>query len=155
MGISSFLGRFGRKRSVTDDEKTALLQQHLIALEKVLSLTLVNICNIDIKQPKARLAAGLFMMGATDAASQAADLNEQQFIALALDVLTELGYDDESRLKIISFHQSPMDQNQLLYSAIMKGGQCYVEGIGNPDAVIEGGVFLKKLIDDSIFPSRF
>lgn len=44
-------------------------------------------------------------------------------------------------------------ENQVAYTAIMMGGQCYVEiANGNKDALFGGGAFLQEQIDNPKFP---
>lgn len=100
MGIFSSLKLFKKKVIVSDDEKTSLLQKHLLAIDNAIN-SIVNAYGVDIRQPKPQLVKGLFLIGAIDSASQAANLDEKQFTTLALSVFRELGYNDDLRNKIL------------------------------------------------------
>tara|TARA_B110001469_G_scaffold86388_1_gene81811 strand:- start:6603 stop:7169 length:567 start_codon:yes stop_codon:yes gene_type:complete len=111
--------------------------------------------DIDPDNPKAKLAQGLFFLGIVDAASQASNLNDEQFLDLFNAVFTDLDYDfdEEFKEKIILFHQC-LDTQHGAFPALMKGGDLFVKFInGNTMAPIAGGMLIEELVEDPKFPT--
>ena len=94
-------------------------------------------------------------MGIVDAASQAANLNDEQFLELFNAVFTDLDYvfDKEFKEKIILFHQS-LDTEHAAFPALMKGGDLFVKFI-NGDKMIPtaSGTLIEELVEDPKFPN--
>lgn len=158
IGLILFFGAFlidlYKKRNVIANDDTFTLYHSVTELIKIIRAS-VESSELDINNPKVILAQGLFIMGFIDAASQSANLNDDEFIDLFKAVFTDLDYEyDESyRAKIILFHQS-IDVNHGAFPAIIKGGDLYNKfANGNSMAPLAASLLIEELVSDNNFPA--
>jgi hypothetical protein len=152
--IIAFLIDLSKKKGVMKDDRSFASYKTVSDLIRIIRQA-VESSDIEPNNPKAKLAQGLFFLGMIDAASQAADLSDEQFLELFNAVFTDLNYDfdEEFKEKILLFHQS-LDTEHGAFSALMKGGDLFVKFInGNTMAPIAGGMLIEELVEDPKFPA--
>ncbi len=157
-GVVLFFGAFlidlFKKRDVIANDDSFALYRTVSELIKIIRAS-VESSNLDKNNPKVILAQGLFFMGLLDAASQAADLNDKQFMDLYKAIFTDLDYefDENYRTKIILFHQS-LNVNHNAFPAIIKGGDLYTKfASGNTMAPLAASMLIEELVTDDNFPA--
>lgn len=151
--IGGFLVHLYKQRGTLKDDKVFSTYKVVSELIRVIRQSFDD--DIDITTPKAKLATGLFLLGVVDAASQAASLNDEQFLNLQKAVFVDLDhiYAADFSSRILLFHQS-MDIKHPAYAAIMKGGELFTKvANGNATATFAAGVLVDEFIQDSKFPA--
>lgn len=157
LGVVLFLGGFLldliKKKGAMKDKKVFAVYEIVSKLIRIIR-NAVESSNTELNNPKAQLAQGLFFLGVIDAASQAARLNDTQFIDLFTATFTDLEevYTHDYRTRLLSFHQKG-DTNQSGFKAIMRGGELYIKFLkGDTLAPLSGDVLINELILDKSFP---
>ncbi len=156
IGVLLFLGGFVvdlRKKNVAVmDDKVFPSYKILVELIRMIR---AGVEDSDIEREKLKLSQGLFFLGMIDAASQAASLDDSQFIGLFKAVFSDFDYDFDSEYQtnLIMFHQS-LDTSHPAFPAIMKGGEVFAKfSQGITTAPLAGAMFITELAENSEFPS--
>ena len=151
--FSTFLFDLFKKKGVMKDDKVFSAYYTVSELIRIVRKSMEE-SEIDMKNPKTKLAQGLFFMGMIDAASQAANMSDERFLELYKAIFTDLDYefDDNYRSKILLFHQN-LDTEHSAFTAIMKGGELFTKfANGNTMAPLTGGMLIEELVEDQSFP---
>lgn len=149
-GVVLYLGAFlfdlSKKKGVMKDDKVFPIYRTVSELVRIIRKSIEG-TEVEKNREKAKLAQGLFFLGMLDAASQAASLEDQQFLDLFKAVFADLDYDfDQSyQTKLLLFHQS-LNTKHGAFPAIMKGGELFAKfANGNAMAPIAGGMLIEEL----------
>ena len=152
--VVSFFSDLLKKRGALSDDKVFSVYKVVSELIRFIR-TGVEASDISLANPKLKLAEGLFFLGFIDAASQASNMSDEQFLDLFKAVFTDLDYDfDESfQSKLLLFHQE-LNTEHAAFPAIMKGGSLYNKFVqGNTGAPVVGARLIAALVEDSSFPN--
>lgn len=102
---------------------------------------------------KADLARALLFAGMIDAASQGAGLSDKDFVSLFAAIFQDLGYSNDFRNQVITFHQTRAVKKPG-YAAIMKGGEMYTKfAKGRHAIILTAGSVVEQFVRDAAFPS--
>jgi len=152
--LVSFIRDVFKKRGSMTDDKVFAIYKVLHQLIRIIR-TGVEESDTALRNPKLKLAQGLFFLGMIDAASQASDMSDGQFLDLFKAVFTDFDYDfDENfQSKLLLFHQE-LATEHVAFPAIMKGGDLYTKfAQGNTATPLVGASLIKELVEDSSFPN--
>lgn len=152
--FGGFLTHLYKQKGTLKDDKVFSNYRIVSELIRVIRQSIEGM-DFDISDPKAKLASGLFLLGVVDAASQASNMTDDQFLNLYKAVFVDLDheYDKSFSSRILLFHQS-LDINHPAFSAIMKGGELFTKFTnGNAMAPVASGVLIEEFIDDPNFPA--
>lgn len=105
--IGSFLHDYLKKRSALKDDKVFAGYRNLTELIRGIRKA-INSLDSDFNNPKGVLIQALFFMGMINAASQALNMNDKQFIDLYNSIFIDLDdiINESLKLEILSFHQN-------------------------------------------------
>lgn len=148
-----FLIDYFKKRGAIKDGKVfpiyRVVNELILTVRKSIELS-----ELDMNNPKVKLAQGLFFMGMLDSARQATSLSDKQFLNLFKAVFTDLSYDFDKNFKskILLFHQSLNTQHDA-FPAIIKGGEFFIKFTkGYTLTPVAGAMLIKEIIEDQKFP---
>ena len=152
--LISFLSDVFRKRGALTDDKVWSVYTVVNDLIRLIK-TGVEASDTTLDNQKAKLAEGLFFLGFVDAASQAYNLTDKQFLELFDAVFTDLEYDfdEDFQSKLLLFHQS-LATEHAAFPAIMQGGGLFNKfAQGNTGAPLVAPRLIAALAEDSSFPN--
>jgi len=149
-----FLIDMFKKRGALKDDKVFQFYRAVSELIRSIRELLEDSKN-DLRSPKGKLIQGLYFMGMIDAASQASDMSDQQFLDLFKAVFADLDYEFEKDYQdeILLFHQRANLQH-CAYSAITQGATLFNSFIyGSKLAPPNGKIDINRLFEDPNFPA--
>ena len=152
--FGAFLFDFSKKKGAMKDDKVFPIYRTVSELTRIIRKSIEG-TEAEKSPEKAKLAQGLFFLGMLDAASQAASLDDRQFLDLFKATFADLDYDfDQSyQTKLLLFHQSQNTKHGA-FPAIMKGGELFTKfANGNTMAPIAGGMSIEELVQNPSFPA--
>lgn len=157
IGAVLFFGAFFfdtyKKRSVVKNNKLFTVYRPLTELIRIVRKAIDSRSDFDAQSPKATLAQSLFFLGMLDAASQASNMNDKEFLQLFSAIFQDLNFEDDIKSRVLLFHQS-LQTDHNAFAAIMKGGDLYTKFInGNTMAPVTAGMLVEEIVRDPRFPA--